>query len=146
MEFRTHPVYSKYSASREGLIKGPHKLLKQTVAGNGYGRVQIGHRGPIRAAHCIIWECFHGLIPTGLTINHLNGVKLDNRLCNLECVTQKENNEHAWRLGLSKPQRGERQPHAKLTESKVVEIIDAFKNGVTRKELAERDTLYREML
>lgn len=33
-------------------------------------------------------------------INHLNGVKTDNRLCNLQPVTRTENLQHAWDTGL----------------------------------------------
>jgi hypothetical protein len=36
-------------------------------------------------------------------VNHINGVKDDNRLINLEWVTKSENQLHAYRLGLQKP-------------------------------------------
>jgi hypothetical protein len=54
------------------------------------------------AVHRVIWECVHGPIPDGMVINHLNGMKDDNRLANLELVTQRENNIHAYSTGLNK--------------------------------------------
>ncbi len=42
-------------------------------------------------SHRFVYEVFHGLIPNGLVINHINNVKTDNRLENLELVTQQEN-------------------------------------------------------
>ena len=38
--------------------------------------------------HRFIWECFNGIIPEGKVIDHINNDKEDNRLCNLQLVTQ----------------------------------------------------------
>jgi hypothetical protein len=42
--------------------------------------------------HRMVWEAAHGPIPQGHHIHHINGDKLDNRLCNLECLTPAEHN------------------------------------------------------
>ena len=42
------------------------------------------------AAHRVAWALFHAEWPENY-IDHINGDKLDNRLCNLRCVTQSEN-------------------------------------------------------
>jgi hypothetical protein len=73
-------------------------------------------------AHRVIWEYMHGELEAGLTINHLNGVKTDNRMVNLEAVTQMENNQHAWRAGLATARRGEDASNSRLTDSQVLEI------------------------
>ena len=41
--------------------------------------------------HRFVWECFYGLIPEGKVIDHINDDKEDNRLCNLQLLTQQEN-------------------------------------------------------
>ena len=43
--------------------------------------------------HRFIYECFKGLIPDGKVIDHVNNIKDDNRLCNLQLVTPSENNK-----------------------------------------------------
>ena len=39
--------------------------------------------------HRFIYECFKGLIPDGKVIDHVNNIKDDNRLCNLQLVNVK---------------------------------------------------------
>ena len=56
------------------------------IAGNFTARyVTIGYRGKIYKAHRLAWLLTHGEWPAGL-IDHINGDKHDNRLCNLRVV------------------------------------------------------------
>ena len=55
--------------------------------GEGYLRVNIG--GKRYLAHRIIWMMVHGEWPE--EIDHINGNRADNRLCNLRAVNRQEN-------------------------------------------------------
>ena len=41
--------------------------------------------------HRLVWESFNGKIPDGLQVNHIDEIKDDNRLVNLNLMTAKEN-------------------------------------------------------
>ena len=69
-------------------------------------------------------------------INHKNGVRDDNRLENLEWVTASENVRHAYDTGITKPAKGERHPHSKLDDIKVMTIVTSLKNGQSGASLA----------
>lgn len=73
-----------------------------TKKANGY--VHVWNRNEFTdvsiSAHRLIWERVNGEIPKGLVINHINGIKDDNRIVNLEVVTASENTKHAYMMGL----------------------------------------------
>ena len=73
--------------------------------------------------HRIVCQAFHGQPPTAShVVNHIDGVKANCNASNLEWVTAKENAEHAARIGLLRPMRGESNGRSKLTKRDVAEI------------------------
>lgn len=74
-------------------------------AGHGYRKVSIGGRRYY--AHRIAVLLVTGDWPTGV-VDHLNGLRSDNRWCNLRVVTQRENlrNLHPELPDQSKPKQG----------------------------------------
>jgi len=44
--------------------------------------------------HRVAWIVVHGEIPEGMTVDHINGVKGDNRIANLRLATDCQNSYH----------------------------------------------------
>lgn len=97
-------LWDNYIFYKDGRIysKGYNKerFLKGAINKDGY--VEVGLKctdGKIRHFlwHRVIYTYFNGAIPEGMQINHINEIKTDNRLCNLELVTPKENINHGTR-------------------------------------------------
>lgn len=93
----------------------------------GYLQVRAMYAGKRHhaCAHRLVWRHFKGSIPVGLTINHKNGIKDDNRLENLELATYHEQQIHALHVlkhGRT-DQWGEKNAMAKLSKKQVREII-----------------------
>ena len=60
----------------------------------------------VKPIHILVAEAFVPNPENKPEVNHKNGNKHDNNASNLEWVTHKENCEHAWKTGLTKPSRG----------------------------------------
>lgn len=59
--------------------------------------------------HRLIFEESFGEIPEGMEIDHINTIRDDNRICNLRCVTRKENcNNHLTLKHYSEANKGEK--------------------------------------
>ena len=56
-----------------------------------------------RSVHRMVALAFHGVPADGLEVNHINGIKTDNRPENLEWVTSSENELHSYRVLGKKP-------------------------------------------
>lgn len=164
---------TEYFATEHGEILRNGKKLKMIVGPNGYYQVTIHYKCEkqvTKQVHRIIAKCF---IPNPLNkreVNHINGNKLDNRVCNLEWVTPKENTQHAIRMGLSKPkdmrivwkgyqihkddiiekQRkrvlGVGNPMAKLSEEEVMNIRLLYKKGKRPFEIAKMVGIARQTI
>jgi hypothetical protein len=65
-------------------------------------------------------------------VNHIDGVKTNNLLSNLEWMTPKENIRHAIKTGLM-DNSGEKHYRAKLLDSDIPLIFELRKSGMTQK-------------
>ena len=84
------------------------KILKPTLDSRGYYVVSLynekGKSNP-KLIHRLVCETFLENKNNYPVINHINGIKIDNRLENLEFCTQSHNIKEAYRLGLEKPNK-----------------------------------------
>lgn len=94
----------------------------------------------VTGAHRMVWHHAQGAIPKGMTINHKNGVKDDNRLENLELATYSEQRHHAIQVLGAKHHdvRGSKHPKTHLSESDVVQIRRLRASGMLVKDIASQ--------
>ena len=84
------------------LVPVKEKILKPKISHNGYYQVALFKNSKVRfyLVHRLVFEAFNVTIPEGLQVNHINEIKSDNRLENLNLMTPKENTN--WGTGIER--------------------------------------------
>jgi hypothetical protein len=105
------------------------RLRKPCLDTQGYLIVVLCVRAKTRTfrIHRLIAEVFLGPCPKGKEVNHIDGIKTNNYIGNLEYVARSENIGHAWRLNLYK--RGQERSDAQLDNRQVLEIRAKYAAG-----------------
>jgi len=115
----------------------PHKM-SYSLDKDGYSKFRFTKNGKRKTlnAHRLIALHFIPNPENKPQVNHINGIKTDNRVENLEWCTNSENIIHSWVNGLSTPKRGESNSRSILTEDQVLEIR-TIGNNLTLKNISE---------
>lgn len=115
---------SVYEVSDKGRLRRRSRgaILNGTKAKNGYIQVVLCINGKVTRSymHRIVAAAWVGECPLGFQVDHINGVRDDNRSSNLRYVTPKENS--LANVARDVHVRGSRHGGAKLTEEQVAEI------------------------
>jgi hypothetical protein len=94
------PNYEHYLVSDCGLIFNTKrdKIKKSCPDKKGYMRVRLlkNNKGITKKVHRLVAQAFLIQYSEKLQVNHINFIKSDNRIENLEMVTQSQNTKHAW--------------------------------------------------
>ena len=91
-----HPHFNLYAGNKYGEVIHISKFvpMKGNDHYSGYLKVMVrgseDRKQTTVYAHRFIYECYHGVIPEGMVIDHINDNKKDNRLCNLQLMTQQQ--------------------------------------------------------
>lgn len=146
------PGYPLYEVSSDGTIRtkrriarnrhssweiGPH-IRKTMIGTTGYKcfTISVSGRTKMMKIHRLVAQAFIPNPDNKPQVNHINGIKTDNRVENLEWCTSGENHRHARKNGLYHPAKGPDTAKAKLIDSDIYTIIGLHEGGASQRQIA----------
>ena len=109
-----------YAVNQFGAVKNTETdfIIRPQVNTSGYLEAQIYVDGKPKkiGLHRLVAQAFIPNPDNKPEVNHIDGIKINNSVDNLEWVTREENIQHSWNIGLRTALRGEDSPTAKITE------------------------------
>jgi len=121
----------KYFSKEEKIMIGGFNTF-------GYRHVTLmkNNKAYCKKIHRLVAEAFLDNPNNYPQVNHINGIKSDNRLENLEWCNQSHNMQHAMSIGLKTMRTCEKASRAILTNAQVLEIRQ-LKDKLTGVEIAK---------
>lgn len=143
-----------YQVSNLGRVKtlgnnkfNKEKIMKSTISDNGYFRIGLIKDNYQKRyfVHRLVAESFIENFENKKQVNHINGIKTDNNVENLEWNTSFENMQHASLNGLLNIKSGEAHYLYKATDDIKTEIIEKHKY-YTQRRLGEMFSLSQSLV
>jgi len=134
------PFATNYLCSNLGNVKSKRFgiPLKGYLNKSGYMRVQLGNCRNKHYVHRLVAQTFLPNKDGNNIVNHIDGNKLNNRVENLEWCTCSENDNHAYKMGLRQPTKGEKHGSHKLTAIQVEDIRIFLGQNVSIAEISRK--------
>ena len=141
-------IKTNYTITTEGHVisdnyarTGKRKYLSEAMDEDGYCRVilYINKKARCLQVHRLVALMFIPNPENKAEVNHKNGITWDNRVSNLEWVTQHENIIHAWKNGLASASTCDKHPNSVYSNKQIKKVCKHLEeNKLSMREISKK--------
>lgn len=126
-QFKNTRYYATPYGEVYSRIAGRFKLMKPCKNKHGYDRYVIysDKKPKTMFAHQVIYQCWVGMVPDGMHIDHIDFCKTNNNIKNLRAIPAAENYTR------KKPKKSTDWHNCKVDQETVLEIKKSYSQGIT---------------
>jgi len=119
-----------YIVHEDGKVwsKRRSRFLKPSKNNAGYYQLNID--GKFIKVHRLVYQCFKGVIPDDLEVDHIDGNKENNHTSNLQLLTHAENIQKTYNQGRKAPKGKEHWNYNKKAPPSTLAKMSKAKQGV----------------
>lgn len=143
-----------YEVSTDGFIRSLNYKKTKTIRnllpsqdGKGYLRTALMKGGKLSTIklHREVAKAFIPNPENKPQVNHINGIKTDNCVENLEWCNNSENITHAYKIGLAKSKNGDGFHRTKYSDEFVLKLHKELLSGTPKRELSRKYNIPRSV-
>lgn len=146
----SYPLKKSDPNSKMRTKKYEDKILRQKFKKDKKGELSylvVPLKGKIKKfAHVLVAQAFIPNPENKPFVNHLKGIKYDNRDFMLEWCTRIENERHSWRELNRQSAKGENSSNARLKTHQVLEIRQRYSEGEMPKSIGDSFGVNRSLI
>lgn len=131
-----YKIFQEYIFYEDGAVVSPKgRQIKPFLTPKGYYLIRIKLDGEWRSTlvHTVLARAWLGEKPQGFEVDHINNIRTDNRIENLQYLSKRDNNKKSYDSG-NRDVSGFNNANCKVNPTQIYELCELLDKGFSNRQ------------